>query len=115
MTRQRDELSLSFPTDKTLEALEEEFSPGNMPEIRVVKKDGPTEKIYANHMVTGLALRKDDGVRKVTITMKAAEISQSQAAQGNIAELEKKIEEAQAAAEDLKAILSAIEEGIANA
>lgn len=39
--------------DRTLEELEDEFAPDKCPEIRVFKKDGPTQAIYKNHAVTG--------------------------------------------------------------
>lgn len=133
LTRQRDTLTITQLTDKTLEMLEAEFSPEVATEIRVSKKDGPTEAIYKNLDILNMQLKKDKATssRWVSVTMRIEQITQSEAdalrelvelqretisAQAaEIKELRNRIETVASSAEELNMAQLAIEEGVADA
>ena len=71
-------LTMSMESELTLEELDALFDAAAAPEIRVLAKDGTTEKIYRNHAVLKLVVCPAE-VRKVSVVIRAEPLAQSEA------------------------------------
>lgn len=100
-------LGMNFQTDKTLADLAALFDAEAAPEISVLDMSGNVTALYKNHKLTTLQLETLGGNRRVSAALQVTPLEIG----GDTADIAALQEEVNA----LKAALTAIEEGIADA
>lgn len=79
LMRSGDTLTVSMPSDMTLDALAALMDPGSAPEVRVLDEGGLTAAIYRNHAITSLTVEHVGDARQVTAELRVDPIEQTEA------------------------------------